>query len=316
MIKKSMVFSGSLWFLNFILIALNCTIVLTFIFLPNHKEQSLLITKKEFTFSPKQREDITQKGRDIFHTRADDATEKTKQDIFVPSDLVSFITPPQLPQNIPFEKKTKKTIPLIPPLQVTLHGTILQKTPLDYKALIAHNMTKTEKIYRIGDIVEDSQIIFIAKDSVTLIRANGQEEKIYLSNKEKIKDLSDEKISLANIIEKNGNEITLKKSLFIKKIPSIEAFINQLGLVIEFKDGAPIGCMIQNGDHEALPQYLGFKQNDIILSIDSYPVNSIEQRIDALASIENKANQASFFSLKVVFLREGNEQEILFNIVP
>ena len=303
-----MIIIGPLWFLNLILIGLNL-ILITFIGITENKInidfvfkknniQKLILIKSEIPIL----NNIT--DRDIFNTIIP-ISQENKIFIFQPKNLVNIIYPPHQPSALPIQNNISLEKEILPPLQITLHGTIISDNPLENKVLIENTRTKEEKDYIIGDIIEDAQIIFINKYKVTFIRSNGQEESIYLNKLLKIEEESIANTNWKKVIQINENNIrVINLDLFNYKIKSLTSFIDQLGLITIFEKNIHIGCIIQNTGEGSLTEALGLEQNDIIISINDIPVNETYTRMKIYQLIlDNKINP--FFLISVNIKRDG-----------
>ncbi|HVX00985.1 MAG TPA: type II secretion system protein N, partial [Candidatus Babeliaceae bacterium] len=98
---------------------------------------------------------------------------------------IPFPTPPLL---APVQQPTPANPQILPPLGVTLKGILFSNNEKDTLAVISDNKTKQESLYKVGDLVEDAEIIRIAKNQVIFIRTNGQQEVIFITLAEAQKD--------------------------------------------------------------------------------------------------------------------------------
>lgn len=293
-----MIIIGPLWFLNLILVGLNLVLI-TFISLTNNKininfsfqknqTEKLILTKSEIPTL----NNIT--DRDIFNTIMP-ASKETKVFVFQPKNLVTVIYPPVVPQPIPLQNSINTEKEILPPLQIILHGTIINDNPLDNKVLIEHTRTKEEKDYIIGDIIEDAQIVYINKYKVIFIRSNGQEESIYLNKLLKIEEEAISNTTWSQVIQATENNIKIiNLDLFQYKIKSLSAFIDELGLITIFEKNTPIGCLVQEIKKESLSNALGFQENDIIISVNDILVNAPDTRMKIYQLILDNKNDQNF----------------------
>ena len=96
----------------------------------------------------------------------------------------------QLESTIPFPEppaQQKIVIPAIiepeflDPLQVTLKGIIVvSSNDSKNRAMIQDNKTMQEGTYKVGDLIQDAQLIRIFKNKIIFLRLNGQQEVLYL----------------------------------------------------------------------------------------------------------------------------------------
>jgi len=71
------------------------------------------------------------------------------------------------------------------PLDITLKGIIvLVHNDSKNRAIIADNKTNKELTYKVGSAIEDAQLIRILSNKVIFLRSNGQQEVLYLREKD------------------------------------------------------------------------------------------------------------------------------------
>ena len=152
--------------------------------------------------------------------------------------------------------------------------------------------TKEERSARLGDIVEDAQVVFIGKNKAVFIRANGQEETLYINSasaeEEKLLSLQ---TPWNKIIYKDNDEIyKINLSLLSKRTPSISHFLEELDIVTAFQGVIPIGCQIGTVPKESLAFSLGLETHDIIKKINNISVATPEERINIYEEIIDQEN--------------------------
>ncbi len=309
-----MITVGPLWFLNLTLMVLNIVLIIFLGVSYNEiKINSLFNSKNNEKIELIKSEipnlgDITE--RDVFNT-VDPVKKQKKIYVYQPNKIVNIIYPPACPPALPVQPQVVFEREMLPPLQITLRGTIINDNPVKNKVFIENMRTKEEKDYSIGDIVEDAQIVFISKDKVIFVRSNGQEESIYLNKLFKIEEEANSNISWDKIITTNDNIKNIDLNLFGYKIKSFGVFIEELGLATYFEDGVAVGCKIKNARNNSLGQALGFIENDIIISINNLPVNTTEARAACIDFIvKNVKNEE--FTINVLFERNNEIYNALF----
>src|SRR3972149_8298511 len=93
-------------------------------------------------------------------------------------EVSAFPSPPQ-PQMV--EVPELPTPKFLDPLDITLRGIFAISTDSGKnRALIADNKTNQEVSYKIGDQISDAQLIRIFGNKIILLRANGQQEVLYV----------------------------------------------------------------------------------------------------------------------------------------
>ena len=106
-----------------------------------------------------------------------------KKEAFVPSTR-ELVTP--IPQPKPISPKPIKELAkpkFLPPLKIALKGIAFSSDENKSIGMIV-DATKKEQIYHVGDTIKDAQIIKISKNRLTLLRANGQHETIFMKKED------------------------------------------------------------------------------------------------------------------------------------
>lgn len=312
-----MIIIGPLWFLNLLLVGLNFLMISFFSF--TYKPVTCDVSFKNIVTSEitlpqsvlPSLENIIDK--DLFNTRPP-VTPDTPIFVFEPKNLVSLINVPPLPEAIPLGTVPYYEQEVLPPLQIILRGTIISDNPLHNKVFIENLRTKEEKEYGVGDIIDDSQIVFIGKSEVTLIRSNGQEEMIYLNKLLKIEEEAINKIGWTQVISFKENLRFINTRLFKLKIKSLGWFIDELGLITVFKNNIPVGCVVHGAGNDSLGLALGFQNNDIIVAINDIEINSVASRI-AIYEFIMKNKNSKDFTIKVSVLRNEEMVDLLFKLL-
>ena len=252
--------------------------------------------------------------QDLFDTYISIEERPIKQSLVtpIPEPKPPVFTPPSEPQKLEF----------IPPLNITLKGIISSSEEEKSVAMIADETNK-EKVYHLGSMIKDGQILKLAKNKVVLIRANGQQETYLLRKEEdKIDATSPERWKcVVKKVDDQNYEIDPQE--FGKEIQSLGELIEELSLGTAYQKGAPIGLKIGNVDPNEIGTALGLNQNDIIKAINNINTNDIKNRIkiyDALIQLKkgdiikvtlNRNNQDTLLSYKLVKLEKPKKQAFI-----
>lgn len=168
-------------------------------------------------------------------------------------------------------------IPAVPkpeflePLDITLKGImILVNDDSRNRAIIANNKLEREGLYKVGDMIEDAQLLRIFNNKVIFIRSNGQQEVLYLREHDAKMDPAYALIGGWNeVIQKvTENNYLLSPTAFSKRITNLAQFIDMLDLTTVYKEGRSIGIRVGQVAQDSLGALLGLLQNDIILTIN------------------------------------------------
>jgi type II secretion system protein C len=207
-----------------------------------------------------------------------------------PLQAISIPTAPTPPSDVLPQIPATKIPAFIEPLNVILKGVIyINDDPMSSIAIIQDGVSKAEQSYKMGDMVDDAQIIKIYPHNVSVVRSNGQQEMLYLRDEDAAKDLRYEANTILDEIvyarphEQNVYEIAVP--MFIQKIQSLGQLLDALEIATVYKQGTSIGMRVGRVEKDSLAQELGFKVDDIIVQVQNLPVDSVENRMKAYESV-------------------------------
>jgi type II secretory pathway component PulC len=189
---------------------------------------------------------------------------------------------PAAPVAQPVTVAPPSAVKVLPPLSVTLKGILFSSVEHDTLAIIADNKTKQESLHKVGDIVEDAEIIRIAKNHVIFIRSNGQQEVLFISLAEAQKDphFATPPVWSEMVQKHNDFSYTINRKKLSEAIPSLAEFIDMVDLTIAFAKGVPVGCQIGAMKNSSVGPWLGLKQGDVVTHINGTSVSRTQERID------------------------------------
>lgn len=189
---------------------------------------------------------------------------------------------PQPPAPKVLEKPVENPIKFLEPLGIELKGIMVAHDEDENRAILKDKKTNTSKNYKLGDTVEDAQIIRILNKKVVLIRSNGQQETLYLT-------LRDAQIEQLLSPTDNWQTVALKKDAttyfvdphnFAARVRNLAQCIDMLNLTTVYKKGVSAGTRIGKVAQNTLAPALGLQQGDIIESIDGIPATDTKSRYD------------------------------------
>ena len=113
---------------------------------------------------------------DLFNTY-----RKVYEQVVQPTYTVPMPSAPQqVAVRIPAEVKQV----FLPPLDLKLKGVAVVSDGTNNLAIIAESQTNEQKMYKVNDSIHDARLIKIFPNRVILLRSNGQQEVLYLNQKE------------------------------------------------------------------------------------------------------------------------------------
>lgn len=259
-----------------------------------HKEQNLAINIRHIY------------ENDLFGTYI-----KQMPKINIPEPIEPVPAPPT-PQKIKIPEPPKPTF--LEPLNITLKGIIIvgfdeQKNSV----LIADNKTDQEVSYKIGDNIQDAQIIRIFNNKVILLRNNGQQEVLYLhENDAKSDPLFNSAAEWHTVVHRDDAvHFTVYPGPFIKRIENLPQFIEYLSLTTAYQKGEPVGARIGAIAMNSIGTYLGFAPGDIVLSVNTIPTATVQDRV----TIYNQVVDGNLpKTITVTVLRNGKTIDLFYYI--
>lgn len=180
---------------------------------------------------------------------------------------------PQIPQV------AKPTF--LPPLNVTLKGIMMVSTDDTKNRAIIVDPSNREAGFKIGDMIEDAQVIRIFANKVVLLRSNGQQEILYLREKDaKVDPMFATLGGWQDVVQElKANEYSLDPVMFGDRVKSLAQFIDMFDLTTVYKKGKSIGCRVGMLEKDSLATVLGLRTGDIIVQINGIPATDVKNRL-------------------------------------
>jgi type II secretory pathway component PulC len=219
------------------------------------------------------------------------------------TDYVKPAPPP--PEAIVITPPPVEQPQFLDPLPLTLTGVFMFNDETKDRAVILNTKTNEEATYKIGDEIEDAQLVKIFSQKVLFVRSNGQQEVIYLSqdiaNNEMKKNF---KTTWDHISKKiDSNHYVIDKQEFINEITTISNLIDRFNLATAYKQGKSIGIKIGSLEENGLASAFGFNSGDIVTHVNHEPVATTNERMDVFKKLKDLPNSGT---ITIEFLR--NEQ--------
>jgi type II secretion system protein C len=212
--------------------------------------------------------------------------------------------PPAPPAQVPIIPK-KPEPAFVEPLDITLKGIIIVADNEEKsRIIIADNKTNRERTFKVGESIEDAQLIRIFNNKIILLRANGQQEVIYLRQQDAVRDPAYAMLDgWSDVIKPTGpRTFTINTTLFTSRIHNLAQFIELLSLSTAYKDGVSVGSRIGVIKDQSLGFSLGFQTGDIITRINGIDATTTEERLRIYHEI---LEQDADTPIQVEFTRRG-----------
>lgn len=224
------------------------------------------------------------------------------------------LNPPPAPQLQQIPRLMPPVVKFLEPLKIDLKGIITSSDPHNNKAIIADEKTKKELNYGVGDVVEDAEIIRIERNKIILIRSNGQQEVVFLTQREANKDeMFTPKTPWHDIIHQTSNNAyTINKKSFKERVKNVVQLIEMLDLTTtRDNNGAAIGCVVGAMPQDSIGHVIGLHSGDIVLSVDNMPVATTNQRAQVFQKIKASTTNTT---LPIQVLRNQQPVTLLISI--
>lgn len=200
------------------------------------------------------------------------------------------------------------------PLAITLKGIIIVRNePERNRAIIADDKTQIETAYKVGDVIEDAQLIRIFSNKVIFLRSNGQQEVLYLREQDAKLDpayaVLDDWESVIHPVDQYT--YLINSSEFGNRIKSLAQFIDMLKLTTAFKKGIAIGTRVGDLERGSLGSHLGFVSGDIVTQVNGISALSGQDRMKIYKEIVQLKDGDSF---NVTLKRRNNQLQLHYTL--
>lgn len=229
---------------------------------------------------------------DLFGTYVKPAAEQQQIPAQQKQQVAAIPQPPRLQQATP---PTSEQPSFLPPLAISIKG-IMYSSTRNNRAIIEDTKTKRESLYRVGDSIEDAEIIFIGRNKVVFLRSNGQEESVYISEAAAQQDtLYPQQLAWDTIITMDApGEYTIQVKEFTDRIRSLAQVLDELGIVTAFRDGRALGCKIGNLGTASWGRLLGLQPGDVVTAINDNGLTTTSERVQAYQEIRTMKETTTF----------------------
>jgi type II secretory pathway component PulC len=226
------------------------------------------------------------------------------------------IPPLPAPPKIQIQKIPEPVAPtFLDPLSISLKGIlVLGAHNPQNRAIIQDTKTNRELSMAIGDMIYDAQLIRILKNKVIFLRANGQQEILYLREQDAKLDAS---YGFANNWSDSIKPVQdalyrIDLTQFILRVANVGQLLYMLGVTTAYKEGKSIGCRIGVADEQSVGNALGLKVGDTVISIDEFPVSTVVDRMNAFKRISEKKSGEQ---IVLELLRRDRRLKITYQLV-
>lgn len=296
-----------IWILNSTL-ALLLVLAFGFIFVSRQKPSAREDIEPSGTTSPLKGEVVKVNIHNIYENDLF-GTYKKEFPLYVPGSIDPLPAPPVAKQvSVP----PVPTPQFLDPLNITLKGIIIMiDDDSRNRAIIADNTTNKETVYSVGQIIQDAQLIRILSNKVIILRSNGQQEVLYLREKDaKMDPAYSSPSDWHDVIKKiSDTEFEISPREFVSRVNNLAQFIDMLDLITVYKQGKSIGCRIGSTTANTLGNELGLQTSDVIVSINNTPATTTDERFKIYKEIITMQNNNT---INVKIMRQNQEVTLQF----
>ncbi|HSC24912.1 MAG TPA: hypothetical protein VLB80_01685 [Candidatus Babeliales bacterium] len=200
------------------------------------------------------------------------------------------------------------------PLQVTLKGIIVVgSNDSKNRAMVQDNKTMQEGTYKVGDLIQDAQLIRIFKNKIIFLRLNGQQEVLYLREQDaKVDPAYSFSHEWKNVVKQTSeNNYIINPQSFVDQVKNLTECIDLLNATTAYQQGKSLGLRIGNLTKSPLGELMGLQNGDIILSINNIPAQTTEER---LAIYKNIISLKNGNTITVKLVRKNKEIIIIYTL--
>lgn len=234
-------------------------------------------------------------GNDLFDTYQAPAVpvEEPTESIAKP------LPPPPTPKIIKMPASPPPRF--LEPLSINLKGVIVGSDESFDIAIIEDAKEKKSRNYRVGDKIDDAQLIKIFRNKIILIRSNGQQETLYVNQYDaELEQLLAPRSNWNTIIQKvNDTQYSVDPELFVERVTNLAQFIDLLNITTVYQQGISIGCRIGKMQPTSPGLVLGLMPGDIVQEINGLPTATATDRIEIYKRII-ESNVGDTISVKLL----------------
>lgn len=232
------------------------------------------------------------------------------------SDVSRLIALPRPPSPSPVQVPAIPKPVFLNPLGVTLKGIVtVSYDESKNRIVVMDNKTNQEAVYRVGDSIEDAQLIRIFSNKAVFVRSNGQQEVLYLREKDAAADPIYSSSGGWNEVvqEVKENEYVIVPDLFGERVKNLAQFIDMLDLTTAYQKGKSVGCRIGLIERDSFGNALGLHPGDIVMAVNGIPANTRANRVKIYKSITELGVGAT---IMLDFMRNWQPHRIKIMLEP
>ncbi len=220
---------------------------------------------------------------------------------------------PEPPRPVKEEAPPEAEVTFLDPLPIKLRGIMTFALDDSKNRAVIEASAGNEALFRVGDMIEDAQLLRIFANKIIIIRSNGQQEVLYLREKDALLDPTYANALGWNDVVKqiSPSEFSINVSAFTTRVTNISQLLDMLDITTIYQKGENFGCRIGSIDEHSLGASLGFIRGDIITSVNDIPATSTAQRFKIYKTVVG-LNPEEKIVMKFLRRSQGSWKEMEF----
>jgi general secretion pathway protein C len=170
-------------------------------------------------------------------------------------------------------------------LKLNLLGTITGDEKEAF-AVIEDTATKQQKLFRIGDTIQNATIKMILREKVVL-NVNGKDEILKIQ-----KDREGPKrfnTQAATLQTGRSQEIAVRRSQMESAVKDVNNLMKQIRIQPNFRNGQPDGLRLTGIRPNSIFYNMGLKSGDILMSVDGREIKSVDDAFKLYQNLQSSS---------------------------
>ncbi len=194
-------------------------------------------------------------------------------------------------------------------LQLTLWGTVAGEGQKAY-AVIEDKKTRQQRLYHVGDTVQNATVKMILREKVVL-RVDGRDEILEMEKpKTGLKEgfVASSGAGNSRLTPRTRQKITLKRSMLENATRDVSKLMTQVNIRPYMENGQPAGLALSNIKPSSIFRRMGLRNGDVLVGVNGQEIRSLDDALGLYESLKTSS------SVTVAIKRRGRLRAIEYNI--
>jgi general secretion pathway protein C len=171
-------------------------------------------------------------------------------------------------------------------LKLDLLGTITGDKKEAF-AVIEDTATKQQKLFRIGDTIQNATVKMILREKVVL-NVNGKDEILKI---EKNREGPNNVNAQAAAFQTRGSQnVTVRRSQVESAVKDVNNLMKQIRIQPNFSNGKPDGLRLTGIRPDSIFYNMGLKSGDILMAVDGREIKSVDDAFKLYQNLQSSSN--------------------------